>query len=137
MQLDPEQLRRDVEARRAERDRGLGPSGRPRTGAIATIRQNLATIETLRADGATWADIASAVTAQGLLRGDGKPLTGRHVTAINCCDPAPGRATRNGSCKAGEPGRPPERPHYTAHQGGFIESDETRRTSYRVLQTRN
>lgn len=82
MPIDPERLRRDVEVRRAARGRGVGPDGKPRTGAMTAVRQQLAEIEKLRGEGATWVDIAAALTVQGIVQGNGAPLTGRHLTAL-------------------------------------------------------
>lgn len=82
LQLDPDKLCRDVEARAVERLQGSGPSSRQRSGAMAAIREHLATIMALRDGGATWPDIGVALTAQGFTRGDGGPLTGRHLSAL-------------------------------------------------------
>ncbi|MCW6511330.1 hypothetical protein [Lichenifustis flavocetrariae] len=82
MSLDTDKLRRDVGARKAKRGPGVGPNGKPRTGAMAAVRQHLGEIQALRNDGATWVDIAAGLTAQGIVRADGAPLTGRHLTAL-------------------------------------------------------
>ncbi len=82
MPLDPDKLRQDVEVLSAERDQSSGSRGRPRSGAMSAIRQHLTAITALRDDGATWPDIAAALATQGIVQGDGTPLTGRHLTAL-------------------------------------------------------
>ena len=82
MALDPRRLRQDVDARRTDRPAAAGSGGRQRTGAMAVVRDHLADIETLRAEGARWGDIAAAMAAQGVTQGEGKPITERRLTAL-------------------------------------------------------
>ena len=49
---------------------------------MAAVRQHLPAIEVLHDEGASWVDIAAGLTAQGLVQGNGAPLTGRWLTAL-------------------------------------------------------
>ena len=82
MPLDPDKLCSDVEAHRADRGKAIGSGGRPRSGAMSIVRQHLAAITALRDDGATWSEIAAALAKQGIVQGNGTPMTGRHLTAL-------------------------------------------------------
>lgn len=47
------------------------------------IRKNIRQLERMREeDGATWTEIAAGLAAQGVTQGDGKPITGRRLTAL-------------------------------------------------------
>lgn len=80
--LDLAKLSRDLDRRRRDRPEALGPGGRPITGAMAVVRDNLAALDVLHGAGASWVDIAASLSAQGVRRGDGEPLTGRQLTAL-------------------------------------------------------
>lgn len=80
--LDLAKLSRDLIRRRRDRPDGVGPGGRPVSGAMAIVRENLAQLEALHAAGASWVDIAASLSAQGIRRGDGEALTGRQLTAL-------------------------------------------------------
>lgn len=80
--LDLAKLSRDLDRRRRDRPEGTGPGGRPVSGAMAIVRENLAQLEALHAAGASWVDIAASLSAQGIRRGDGEALTGRQLTAL-------------------------------------------------------
>lgn len=80
--LDLAKLSRDLDRRRRDRPEGVGPGGRPASGAMGVVRDNLAQLEALHAAGASWVDIAASLSAQGIRRGDGEALTGRQLTAL-------------------------------------------------------
>lgn len=80
--LDLTRLSRDVACLRKSRPAGLGPGGRPATGAMDIVRENLGKLEALHAAGASWADIAAGLAAQGVLHGSGAALTGRQLTGL-------------------------------------------------------
>jgi hypothetical protein len=79
--LDLRRLERDV-ATTAPRSEGLAPGGRPATGLMAVVRDNLDALLALQAGGVTWNAIAAALTKQGYTTGDGRPLTGAQITGI-------------------------------------------------------
>ncbi|MFH6782167.1 hypothetical protein [Methylobacterium sp. MA0201] len=80
--LDLSKLTRDLDRRRRDRPDGVGPGGRPVSGAMAVVRENLAQLEALHAAGASWVDIAASLASQGVRHGSGAPLTGRQLTAL-------------------------------------------------------
>lgn len=80
--LDLAQLTKDLKRRRQDRQTGIGPGGRPVSGAMAVVRDNLAQLEALHAAGAAWVDIAASLGTQGVRHGSGEPLTGRQLTAL-------------------------------------------------------
>ena len=80
--LDLTKLTRDLDRRRRDRPEGVGPGGRPVTGAMGIVRENLAQVEALHAAGASWVDIAASLAAQGVHHGSGAPLTGRQLTGL-------------------------------------------------------
>lgn len=79
--LDLRRLERDV-ATATPRTEGLAPGGRPATGLMAVVRDNLDALVTLQASGVTWKAIAAALTQQGYATGDGRSLTGAQITGI-------------------------------------------------------
>lgn len=80
--LDLQKLSRDLDRRRRDRPDGIGPGGRPITGAMAIVRENLDALEALHAAGASWVEIAASLAAQGIHHGSGEALTGRQLTAL-------------------------------------------------------
>lgn len=80
MKIDFKRLRREVEQRKSAR--ATSPRGRTNTGATAVIRKHLPDLERMHADGAIWDEIAAGLSAQGVKQGNGKPLTGRRLTAL-------------------------------------------------------
>jgi hypothetical protein len=81
MTIDRKRLRTDVKQLKARRV--ASPIGKIKTGATEIIRANFDEIERLHhEDGASWTEIASALAAQGVTQGEGKPLTGRRLTAL-------------------------------------------------------
>ncbi|WP_156323459.1 hypothetical protein [Bosea sp. AAP35] len=80
--LDLSKLTREVTRRKQDRPDGIGPGGRPVSGAMAMIRDNLAHLDALHAAGATWVDIAASLASQGVHHGSGAPLTGRQLTGL-------------------------------------------------------
>jgi hypothetical protein len=78
--FDPKRLARDAKRAQARRpDTGIG---RETTGVTRAVRAALPVIRQLRAAGVTWAAIADAMSAQGVIPGEGKPLTATRLTAI-------------------------------------------------------
>ena len=49
---------------------------------MLTVRENLGAINALRANGATWPEIAAALAAQGVVRRNGQPITADRLTAF-------------------------------------------------------
>jgi hypothetical protein len=81
MDIDLEHLRKFV--RQLQADRQDSPIGKVKSGATEVIRKNLRQLERMhREDGATWAEIAAGLAAQGVSQGDGQPITGRRLTAL-------------------------------------------------------
>ena len=80
--LDFKRFQRHVKQRIAARPTDVGSDGRRRTGVMEVIRSNLAKFDEMRAEGATWVDIADALTAQGFTQRSGAPLTADRVTAL-------------------------------------------------------
>ncbi len=64
------------------RPTGLAPGGRPATGLMDLVRENLDAILSLQAGGKTWDAIARGLTKQGYKTSDGRELTGKHLTGI-------------------------------------------------------
>ena len=79
--LDLRRLERDV-ADAAPRSEGLAPGGRPATGLMAVVRDNLDALVAMQAGGVTWNAIAAALTKQGFATADGRDLTGAQITGI-------------------------------------------------------
>jgi hypothetical protein len=81
--INIERLKADVAQARRDRPADVGPGGRRLTGAMAIVREKLAALETLKAGGATWVQIAAGLAAQGVTQGEnGEPITGRRLTAL-------------------------------------------------------
>ncbi|MBR1030324.1 hypothetical protein [Bradyrhizobium liaoningense] len=80
MKIDFKRLQSDVERRKLARV--SSSHGRAKTGATAVIREVLTELERMHAEGATWTEIAEALSAQGVTQGNNKPLTGRRLTAL-------------------------------------------------------
>ena len=80
--LDFKRLKKHVDQRIASRPLGIGPGGRRRTGAMEIVRASLPQLETLRAAGATWVDLAAGLAEQGVTQGDGRPLSADRLTAL-------------------------------------------------------
>lgn len=76
MTLDPQKLRRDAKR--------LNKVVRPRSGAGPTdaIRSALPVIRELRKDKVKWSVIAKALTEQGVVQANGRPLTASGLTSI-------------------------------------------------------
>lgn len=79
--LDLRRLERDL-ATATPRSEGLAPGGRPATGLMAVVRDNLDALVAMQAGGVTWNAIAAALTKQGYVTGDGRDLTGAQITGI-------------------------------------------------------
>lgn len=81
--LDLRRLKRDVARSQASRPTGMAPGGRRSTGSMAVVRRHLPQLDALRAEGATWAEIAAALAAQGLTQGEAQtPITAKRLTAL-------------------------------------------------------
>lgn len=58
------------------------PGGRPVTGLMEAVRNDLDALLALKAAGRTWGAIASALTAQGFTTADGRAIDQRNLTGI-------------------------------------------------------
>jgi hypothetical protein len=55
-----------------------------KTGATEIVRKHFAELQRMHyQDGASWIEIAAGLAKQGVTQGDGKPITGRRLTASN------------------------------------------------------
>ena len=80
--LPPDHLTRAVRAYRDRRVSTAIPDQRF-SGAMAAVRDHLPLFEKLRTqDGASWADIAAALSEIGVRQRDGTPITPRRLTAL-------------------------------------------------------
>lgn len=81
--LDLKRFRQDLKETRP--DRVPGVRGRPATtGAMAIVRKNLDLFDRLRSDDPTltWGDIAVSLGKQGVIQGDGQPITAKRLSAL-------------------------------------------------------
>ncbi|MDQ0547548.1 hypothetical protein QO001_006507 [Methylobacterium brachiatum] len=79
--LDLRRLQRDTAA--ATRATGLAPGGKPATGLMDLVRENLDALVALqRVEGRTWDAIAAGLSAQGFTTADGRTLTGTNLTGV-------------------------------------------------------
>lgn len=69
-------------AKAATRSDALAPGGKPATGLMAAVRDNLDALVALQASGVPWNAIATGLTKQGFTAADGRPLTGTEITGI-------------------------------------------------------
>ncbi|MCY1644082.1 hypothetical protein [Methylorubrum sp. SL192] len=79
--LDLRRLERDV-SDAPLRSGGHAPGGRPATGLMAVVRDNLEALVAMQAGGVTWKAIAAGLTKQGYTTGDGRPLTGAQISGL-------------------------------------------------------
>jgi hypothetical protein len=79
--LDLRRLERETAAADA-RTVQLAPGGRPATGLMQLVRENLDALVALQADGRTWGAIAAGLTAQGFRAADGRDLTAANLTGV-------------------------------------------------------
>lgn len=70
--LDVIKLTRDVDRRCLDRPYRVAPSGRPTTGVMGVVLDNIDQLENLHATGTTWVDIAASLAAQGVRHGSGE-----------------------------------------------------------------
>jgi len=81
MKIDLKRLRSEVN--RLKANRIDSPIGKIKTGATEIIRRHFDELERMHhEDGASWTEIAAGLAAQGVTQGDGRPLTGRRLTAL-------------------------------------------------------
>ena len=81
MKIDLKRLRSDV--KRLKASRVDSPIGKVKTGATEIIRRHFDELERMHhKDGASWTEIAASLAEQGVTQGDGRPLTGRRLTAL-------------------------------------------------------
>lgn len=80
--LDLRRLERELAAKARARGAKLAPGGRPVTGLMELVRENLDALIALQASGSTWNEIASGLSAQGFTKADGRPLTGTALTGV-------------------------------------------------------
>lgn len=79
--LDLRRLERDTAV--ATRATGLAPGGKPATGLMDLVRENLDALVALqRVEGRTWDAIAAGLSAQGFTTADGRTLTGTNLTGV-------------------------------------------------------
>lgn len=79
--LDLRRLERDTAAT-AVRAVALAPGGRPATGLMQLVRENLDALVGLQAGGRTWGTIAAGLTAQGFHAADGRDITAANLTGV-------------------------------------------------------
>lgn len=108
--IDLKQLKRAVAHRQASRPAGVAPGGRRATGSMAIVRQHLAQFDRMRADGATWAEIAAGLAEQGVTQGEGQePITARRLTAlVTLVRQAEAKRAASIAKRAHRPDAPPE-----------------------------
>ncbi|NEU14590.1 hypothetical protein G3T14_21100 [Methylobacterium sp. BTF04] len=80
--LDLRRLERELVLAADARGPKLAPGGRPVTGLMALVRENLDALVALQAGGSTWKEIAAGLTAQGYKTADGRPLTDTDLTGV-------------------------------------------------------
>lgn len=80
--IDLDKLSRDIDARQRVRPPNTLPNGRPRTGASKVFRDNYDLLHSKREQGASWVDIAASLGQQGVMQGDGKPITHKRAAAL-------------------------------------------------------
>ncbi|RYY10354.1 MAG: hypothetical protein EON55_16535 [Alphaproteobacteria bacterium] len=102
--LDLKRLAKDVDTLRSNRPVDRGPGGRRLTGAMEVVRDNLEALETLKASGSTWVDIAAGLAAQGVTQGEGEPITGKRLTSL--CASVKRQAARKAAAEARRLARP-------------------------------
>lgn len=142
--LDLKRLALDVRHQQARRP----PAG---SGAMRIVRDNLAAIRGLRDQGATWDQIAAGLASQGVRQRDGKPLTGKRLTALidSIARQDQSRAARLSRCLAQpdlarQPATAPpgialsaelRSPISTSHQGGSTTEATIRRERYQATRS--
>jgi len=82
LRLDLRRLERELAAKSGTRGERLAPGGRPVTGLMDLVRENLDALIALQAAGSTWNEIAAGLSAQGYTKADGRPLSGTALTGI-------------------------------------------------------
>lgn len=80
--LDLRRLERELVLAADARGPKLAPGGRPVTGLMALVRENLDALVALQAAGSTWKEIAAGLTAQGYKTADGRALTDTDLTGV-------------------------------------------------------
>ena len=60
----------------------LAPGGKPITGVMEVVRENLDALVALKASGRSWSAIAAGLTAQGFRTADGRDLTAANLTGV-------------------------------------------------------
>ncbi len=80
--LDLLRLARDAASTPDAQRGALAPGGRPATGLMRAVRDNLDELLALKAEGRTWAAIAAGMTAQGFATADGRAITERNLTGV-------------------------------------------------------
>lgn len=80
--LDLRRLERELVLAADARGPKLAPGGRPVTGLMALVRENLDALVALQAGGSTWKEIAAGLTAQGYKTADGRALTDTDLTGV-------------------------------------------------------
>ena len=80
--IDIKRLKQDVKRFQADRPSGVGPGGHRLTGNKDLVRKLLPYFDELHAQGATWANIAASLAAQGVLQGNAQPIGTNRLTAL-------------------------------------------------------
>lgn len=80
--LNLRRLARDTVTAPGARRGVLAPGGRPATGLMAAVRDNLDALLALKAEGRSWAAIAAGLTAQGFATADGRAIDERNLTGV-------------------------------------------------------
>lgn len=79
--LDLRRLEREA-ASADMRSSKLAPGGKPITGVMALVRENLDALVALKVSGRSWGAIAAGLTAQGFRTADGRDLTAANLTGV-------------------------------------------------------
>jgi len=77
MKVDAAKLRASVKRLAEGR-----PDRRKSSDLMATVRRLMPVIDQLRADEVPWAVIAASLAEQGVVEGDGRPLTDKRLTSV-------------------------------------------------------
>lgn len=116
--LDLRRLARDAAAAPGRRRGTTAPGGRPATGLMQAVRDNLDSLVALQAGGLSWDAVAAGLVAQGFTTADGQPITGRNLTGIisSVRRQAAARAAR-AAARAARPDRPEPAPSPPSRTG--------------------
>lgn len=116
--LDLRRLARDAAATPNSHRKAAAPGGRPATGLMEAVRDNLDALVALQAGGLTWDAVAAGLMAQGFTTAGGGPITGRNLTGVisSVRRQAAARASRT-AARAARPDRADPAPSPAASTG--------------------